>query len=105
MTGAQAIADIDVAVAEQIAIPDPRSLSTAMKNKLELAIKALSRRPIVSIFDEVKLDDRRRLDELTLEAIGFSNESECRRVVDGLHEAMAALVGKRISRLSTSSSR
>jgi len=105
MTGAQAIADIDVAVAEQIMIPDPRSLSTAMKNKLGLAIKSLSRRPLVSIFDEVKLDDRRRLDELTLEAIGFSNESECRQVKDGLYKAITALVRRRISRLSPSPSR
>jgi methylase of polypeptide subunit release factors len=100
MTGAQAIADIDVAVAEQIMIPDPRSLSASMKNKLELAIKAMSRRPIVSIFDEVKLDDRRRLDELTLEAIGYRNGSECRQMADELYGAITALVRRRNSRLT-----
>src|SRR6266850_6592178 len=35
MTGAQAIADIDVAVAEQVLIPDPRKLSAEIKKKLE----------------------------------------------------------------------
>ena len=98
MTGAQAIADIDVAVAEQIMLPDPRNWSTAMKNKLDLAIKALSRRPNVSIFAEVKLDDRRRLDELTLEAIGFRKRSERKEVLEDLYESVTQLVRARLSK-------
>src|SRR5437762_80382 len=53
MTGAQAIADIDVAVAEQILIPDPRELSRSITSKLEAAIEDLARRPVYSIFEEV----------------------------------------------------
>ncbi len=98
MTGAQAIADIDVAVAEQIMIPDPRQLSAAMKVKLEAALKALSRRPVYSVFEEIKRTDRRRLDALTLEAIGFSQRSERDAALDELYGAVTDLVRARLSK-------
>jgi hypothetical protein len=98
MTGAQAIADIDVAVAEQIMIPDPRHLSSAMKKKLEAAVAALSRRPVYSVFEEIKRADRRRLDALTLEAIGFSKKLERESVLNELYEALRQLVRARLSK-------
>ena len=98
MTGAQAIADIDVAVAEQIQIPDPRELSPAMKKKLEAAIVALSRRPVGSIFEEVNRADRRTLDALTVETIGFTKKSERESVLDQLYEAVTKLVRARIEK-------
>ena len=98
MTGAQAIADIDVAVAEQIMIPDPRQLSKAMKMKLEAAVAALSHRPVYSVFEEIKRTDRRRLDALTLEAIGFSQRSERDAVLDELYKAVTKLVRARLSK-------
>jgi methylase of polypeptide subunit release factors len=98
MTGAQAIADIDVAVAEQIMIPDPRQLSAAMKKKLEAALKALSRRPVYSVFEEVRRADRRRLDELTLQSMGFSEALMRERALDDLYEAVTRLVRSRLSR-------
>ena len=98
MTGAQAIADIDVAVAEQIMVPDPRELSKRIKKKLEAAILLLSRRPVGSIFEEVKREDRRRLDWLTLEAIGFSKGSERAAVLDQLYEAVTRLVRSRLGK-------
>jgi methylase of polypeptide subunit release factors len=98
MTGAQAIADIDVAVAEQIMIPDPRELSPGIKKKLEAALVELSRRPVGSVFEEVKLADRRRLDSLTLEAIGFGNKSGREEVLDQLYAAVTELVRTRLSR-------
>jgi hypothetical protein len=100
MTGAQAIADIDVAVAEQILLPDPGKLSQALKKKLEAAIVELSRRPVFSIFEEIKRADRRRLDSLTLEAIGFAIKSEREALLDELYEAMTELVRARLSRSS-----
>jgi SAM-dependent methyltransferase len=98
MTGAQAIADIDVAVAEQTMIPDPRELSLAIKKKLEAAVVKLTRRPVYSVFEEVKLADRRRLDTLTLEAIGFIERSERETVLDQLYDAMTELVRARLAR-------
>jgi hypothetical protein len=98
MTGAQAIADIDVAVAEQILLPDPRKLSPGIKKKLEAAVLELSRRPVGSVFEEIKRTDRRRLDALTLEAIGFSKGSEREAVLDQLYEAVTGLVRARLSK-------
>jgi hypothetical protein len=98
MTGAQAIADIDVSVAEQILLPDPRTLSPAVKKKLEAAVVHLSHRPVGSVFEEIKRTDRRRLDALTLEAIGFSKGSEREAVLDKLYEAVTELVRARLSR-------
>jgi hypothetical protein len=98
MTGAQAIADIDVAVAEQIQIPDPREVSPSITKRLEAAIGALARRPVYSIFEEVKLADRRRLDALTLEAIGFDKKSEREEVLDQLYEAVTELVRARLAK-------
>ncbi len=98
MTGAQAIADIDVAVAERIMIPDPRRLSAVMKRKIESAVKAIARRPVLSIFEEVKRADRRRLDLLTLAAIGFTDKAERNNALDQLYQAMTKLVRARIDK-------
>jgi hypothetical protein len=98
MTGAQAIADIDVAVAEQILLPDPRKLSPALKKKLAAALLLLSRRRICSVFEEVKRSDRRRLDALMLEAIGFRDRSERETVLNELYQAVTALVRSRLAR-------
>jgi type I restriction enzyme M protein len=98
MTGAQAIADIDVAVAEQIMIPDPRQLSASMKMKLEAAVVGLSRRPVHSVFEEIDRADRRRLDTLTLDAIGFGRKSERESVLSELYVAVTKLVRARLSK-------
>jgi SAM-dependent methyltransferase len=98
MTGAQAIADIDVAVAEQILLPDPRKLPPAIKKKLEAAVVELSRRPVYSVFEEIKHTDRRRLDALTLEAIGFNKRSEREAVLDDMYKAVSDLVRARLSK-------
>jgi hypothetical protein len=98
MTGAQAIADIDVAVAEQILLPDPRKLTTVIKKKLEAAVAELSCRPVYSVFEEIKHADRRRLDALTLEAIGFCGGSEQDGLIEELYQAVTNLVGGRLSK-------
>jgi hypothetical protein len=98
MTGAQAIADIDVAVAEQILIPDPRALSRSLRKKLETALKSLIRRPVWSVFEEVKRDDRRGLDLLVLEAIGFRQTAERVRILERLYKATSDLVRARLAK-------
>jgi methylase of polypeptide subunit release factors len=96
MIGAQAIADIDVVVAERILLPDPRELSSRIKKGLETALKTLAQRPIFSIFEEVERADRRRLDDLALEAIGFTDRSERAAVLDHLYESATNLVRARL---------
>jgi hypothetical protein len=81
-------------------VPDPRELSKRIKKKLEAAIVSLSRRPVASIFEEVKREDRRRLDSLMLEAIGFSKKPERESVLDQLYEAVTKLVRARVWKLS-----
>ncbi|HEY7547523.1 MAG TPA: N-6 DNA methylase [Blastocatellia bacterium] len=97
MTGAQAIADIDVAVAEQILIPDPRRLTERLKKNLERAFVALARRPALSVFEEIHQRDRRLLDELTLSALGFRGE-ELKRALEKLYAATIDLVRRRLAR-------
>ena len=96
MTGAQAIADIDVAVAEQILLPDPRKFSPSIRKKLETAVLAISQRPVLSIFEEVKYADRRRLDGLILETIGFHSKKERDSILEELYSAVSELVRDRL---------
>ena len=98
MTGAQAIADIDVAVAAQLMIPDPRRIPATLQRRLEQALCDIAHRPIASVFEEVKRADRRRLDELVLVAIGFANPSERRTTLDELYTAVTRLVRARIEK-------
>ena len=97
MTGAQAIADIDVAVAEQILLPDPRKFSQSTRKKLEAAVLRISQRPIISIFEEVKHADRRRLDVLVLEAIGFRKKEQA-SILEELYAAVSELVRDRLEK-------
>jgi SAM-dependent methyltransferase len=98
MTGAQAIADIDVAVAEGIVLPDPRELPAALKEGLKSSLALLTKRPVRSVFEEVKRADRRRLDRLVLEAIGFNRQVEREAVLDELYQAVVNLVRERLSK-------
>jgi methylase of polypeptide subunit release factors len=98
LTGAQAIADIDVAVAEHILLPDPEDLDGYERKQIVAALTAIGRRPVSSIFDEVERPDRRRLDELVLAAIGFREESERKEVLLELYRAVTALVKSRLAR-------
>jgi hypothetical protein len=98
MTGAQAIADIDVSVAERILLPDPRNLTTRLKKELEAALDDLARRDVLSVFEEVKRLDRRRLDSVVLEAIGFDDEAERESLLDRLYDAVTEIVRQRLDR-------
>ncbi|HEX8091013.1 MAG TPA: N-6 DNA methylase [Blastocatellia bacterium] len=98
MIGAQAIADIDVAVAEHLMIPDPRELSPSIKKRLESAIVVLARRPIYSVFEEVNRADRRQLDRLALRAIGFTDRREREAILNQLYAAVTNLVRARLNK-------
>jgi SAM-dependent methyltransferase len=97
MTGAQAIADIDVIVAHQLLIPDPRSLPAQLESELGRALDSLAKRPVLSVFDEVERSDRQRLDDLTLRAMGFSDSGERAALRERLHHAVMELVTRRLA--------
>ncbi|HJQ25129.1 MAG TPA: N-6 DNA methylase [Blastocatellia bacterium] len=98
MTGAQAIADIDVAVAAQLLIPDLGRISQSLRRQLEAALSQIAHRPIGSVFDEVQRADRRRLDELVLVALGFKEPTERRAALDELYAAVTGLVRARVGK-------
>jgi hypothetical protein len=69
-----------------------------MKKKLQAAVMELSSRKVYSVFEEIKRADRRRLDALTLQTIGFSERSERESVLDQLYEAVTEFVRARLSK-------
>ena len=79
-------------VYEYMCIPDISIISTNDKVKLLAVFDKLSTRPIKSIFEEVKMKDRQKLDSLVLEAMGLDPEKYLQPIYDGLTE----LVGERI---------
>ena len=98
MTGAQAIADIDVAVAERISLPAPQSIPESLKVQLVDALDTLAARPVGSLFKEVECPDRRELDRLVLAAIGFDDEAERDSVLEEMYRAVVTVVRSRITR-------
>src|SRR5437868_4442472 len=98
LTGAQAIADIDVAVAERMLLRAPRLSPSELASGLEAALAELGRRPIASLFEETERPDRRRLDDLVLQAIGFNSKPERERVMDELYSTVINLVRRRLSK-------
>ncbi|HKV41071.1 MAG TPA: hypothetical protein VJX67_17825, partial [Blastocatellia bacterium] len=96
LTGAQAIADIDVRVAEQILLPDLAAVGDSQAGELSSALDELCARPIVSIFEETSMADRRRLDDVVLKVMGFDEELERREVLEELYDAATNLVRRRL---------
>jgi len=89
LTGAQAIADIDVVVVEHLGIPNPSELSKKIRTKLENSFRELSKTRCESIFEEigantpeeVSLDkvkpERRELDKIVMgEILGLTEEEQ-----------------------------
>lgn len=98
MTGAQAIADIDVVVAEHLFLPDPQLIPPEERARIESALLALATRPVVSVFEEVRRDDRKVLDKLVLHAIGFTQPDEQTAMLSRLYDAVTELVRVRLQR-------
>ena len=106
LTGAQAIADIDVVVVEHLIIPNPSELSEKTRRKLENSFRKLSKTSCDSIFKEigakspekVSLDkvkpERRELDKIVMaEILGLSDKEQVE-----LYKAVIDLVKSRIER-------
>ncbi|MEA2066267.1 MAG: N-6 DNA methylase, partial [Thermotogota bacterium] len=104
LTGAQAIADIDVVVVEHLIIPNPSELSKKTRAKLENSFRELSETSCDSIFEEiganspeeVSLDkvktDRRELDEIVMgKLLGLTGEEQLE-----VYKAVVDLVKSRL---------
>jgi hypothetical protein len=68
--------------------------------ELELgeALSAIGRRRTLSVFEEVKLEDRRRLDDLALQAMGFNGQRDRKRLLKQLYDAVLELVRRRVEK-------
>jgi hypothetical protein len=106
LTGAQAIADIDVAVVEHLGIPNPSELSKKIRTKLENSFRELSETCCDSIFEEiganspeeVSLDkvktDRRELDKIVMgEILRLTGEEQLE-----VYKAVVDLVKSRLEK-------
>lgn len=105
LTGAQAIADIDVAVVENLLIPDYRIISTSKKEKLIESFKKFSKTKAESIFkeignnpDELSLDKvkhhRRELDKIIMgDILGLTDKEQLE-----VYRAVVDLVKSRIEK-------
>ena len=101
MTGSQAIADIDVITAEAILLPDPKTIPSDLRQRIEEALVDLAGRPIVGIFDEIQMEDRRRLDLAVLESLGFTEKHARQEALEALYKAATDLVRKRLTKRNT----
>ena len=106
LTGAQAIADIDVVVVEHLGIPNPSELSKKIRTKLENSFRELSETRCESIFEEigantpeeVSLDkvkpERRELDKIVMgEILGLTEEEQLE-----VYKAVIDLVKSRLEK-------
>jgi hypothetical protein len=78
---------------EKMAVLDPRQLSEEQIDALENALDALAERRVEAIFEEVKREDRRRLDNVVFNVLGLSEGDR-----EAVYEAVVDLVRARIQR-------
>ena len=78
--------------------PTRESFQPKSREGLQAALRMLAQRPIFSIFEEVNRHDRRRLDDLVLTAIGFTERREREALLDELYEAVTKLVRERLDK-------
>lgn len=67
-------------------LPDPSLIPPRIRKKIIKAFDKLNNRPIKSIFEEVKMKDRKKLDEAVLEALELDPKEYLPKIYDGLTE-------------------
>jgi len=67
-------------------LPDPRDMSERQKTDVVQIFRELIKRPTLSIFEEVKMKDRHKLDSLVLQALGLDPKKYLKPIYDGLTE-------------------
>jgi hypothetical protein len=93
LTGAQAIADIDVQVVENILVPNPELLSVS-REAFKNAYNQIKQRPIEQrIAKEVNMPDRRALDDAVFYVLGLTAGER-----EAVYEAVVELVKRRLEK-------
>ncbi|RKY54815.1 MAG: hypothetical protein DRP89_04515 [Candidatus Neomarinimicrobiota bacterium] len=105
LTGAQAIADIDVAVVESFLVPDISKIQKSIRQKLVKCFNKLVKTDAESIFDEIAISpddvsldkvkpERRELDKIIMgEILGLTDEEQLE-----VYRAVVDLVRSRLDR-------
>jgi hypothetical protein len=75
-----------------------RRLDASTSKRLQVAFNRLKDRTLLSIFDEVSQSDRQELDGVVLEALGFTDVEERKKVQEALYEAVTGLVRTRLDK-------
>ena len=73
LTGSQTLSDVDVNVIQNTLIPHPELLLNK-EEELQKIMQSMSQREQKSIFEEIEMDDRRQLDQIIIETLGFSKQ-------------------------------
>lgn len=89
LTGSQTISDVDVVVVENTLVIDPTFLKP-YENELKEIYKSFYGREQESIYEEVKLSDRKKLDLIILETLGLKAND-----AGELHKAACAYIKER----------
>jgi len=67
-------------------LPNPKNITIKHRKDIVSAFKRLASRSIKTIFEEVKMKDRQKLDSLVLEAMGLDPAKYLQPIYDGLTE-------------------
>jgi hypothetical protein len=95
---------IDIKVYEVKALPavNINTIPPRVARRIEEAVETLTRRTILTMPEELARPDRQALDDAVLEAMGFADEDERRRVREALYAAVSERIAMRRARaLST----
>lgn len=97
MTGSLPLLDIKIYEVERLPVLDVRRLDRGDRERLTEAMSGLLRRDMFDITTEVRLEDRRRLDEMVLRMAGYG-ESEAAVLASEIGRSVADMVERRISK-------
>lgn len=92
---------------ERFVIPNPSIISgTQYEDKIINTFNKLAKRNLFSIFEEVKLKDRQKLDSLVFEAIGLDPDKYLKPIYEGLTELVRerielAAMRKKVKKVKT----
>ncbi len=94
LTGAQAIADVDVRVVEDIFVPRE---SILMHDRLDSCYRIIATTPILNhVRDEYTRTERRELDDVIFDSIGLTQNER-----DAVYEAVINLVEARLKKAAS----
>lgn len=97
----QGMLDMKVYEVANLEVLNPKGVPDGAKHALLTAYEATFHRAILMLYDEIRLPDRRALDNAFLLALGFTNPGEREELVSELQEATCRMVWNRLAKSET----